>query len=693
MNIAMKMALLIGSLLLAPVAYVTHAMAQNIVKVDSAKVKRTVELGPVVVTGSGHHQHLRSTATPVHVITKKEIANTGVTNFQEAITRLMPQMSYAPTSMGSFLRMNGMGNNYIVILINGQKLNGDISGNNDLSRINLARIKRIEVLDGAASALYGSDAIGGVINIITDQPTDEIIKVTSDTRISGKGQFTESVNIDHYSKGFGSYTSFTHDEANSWRNTPYEYIEGDEGETQETLAPLFIGYKSDVFNQRLNYTANQQLSLHAEMSYSLKTTDRPETNDDINGGYSYELRCEGWRWNVGGVYKLNRKSSLLFDFSMDKYEYGHYYDTETSNYGVGDYVLTKDQKLYEGEVRGIFGLYEGSTTIFGAEWRKDWMNSITGDVDESVNTMSAYGQHETKIVGKLSGVASIRYDWHEEFGSSLTPKVALMWAPGRFNFRATYSCGYRSPGLDELYYHYSTWSRSKSTITLGNSDLDPEKSNYFSLNAEYSSSKFSIAVTGYLNYVNDMIVKEYVSVDDAQLEYLRSLFPDMSDEQAVATTRYGQYKNSDKGRITGFQVNASYRPVKDLSLGINYSYTRARYKENGSEWTAFERSIRNVVVVNVDYSHSWRNYVIGVNINGRLQSKTYYPDYYNAPGHGIWNINTTHRIHLNQWCEVQPSLGVDNIFNKRDLRVDGELTKFANFSSGRLLVVGFKIIL
>ena len=132
-------------------------------------VSRAYKLNPIVVTGSGHHQRLKSTATPVHVISSQEIREQGITTFDGALTRLMPQVSMAPNSMGSQLRLNGLGNKYILILINGQKLSGDISNNVDLNRINMSRVKRIEVLDGAASSLYGSDAIAGVINIITDQ--------------------------------------------------------------------------------------------------------------------------------------------------------------------------------------------------------------------------------------------------------------------------------------------------------------------------------------------------------------------------------------------------------------------------------------------------------------------------------------------------------------------------------------------
>ena len=168
-------------------AVVCQAQIHQMTRKDSA-ISRSYNLNPVVVTGSGHHQRLKSTATPVHVLSAQEIREQGISTFDGALTRMMPQVSMAPNSMGTFLRLNGLGNKYILILINGQKLSGDISNNIDLNRINMARVKRIEVLDGAASSLYGSDAIAGVINIITDQPTQNLICATSDTRVSGHGQ-------------------------------------------------------------------------------------------------------------------------------------------------------------------------------------------------------------------------------------------------------------------------------------------------------------------------------------------------------------------------------------------------------------------------------------------------------------------------------------------------------------------------
>ena len=175
-----------------------QAQIHQMVRKDSSAIDRTYNLNPVVVTGSGHHQRLKSTATPVRVLSSQEISEQGITTFDGALTRMMPQASMAPNAMGTFLRLNGLGNKYILILINGQKLSGDISNNVDLNRINMARVKRIEVLDGAASSLYGSDAIAGVINIITDQPTQNLISITSDTKVSGHGIMTEAVSLDIY---------------------------------------------------------------------------------------------------------------------------------------------------------------------------------------------------------------------------------------------------------------------------------------------------------------------------------------------------------------------------------------------------------------------------------------------------------------------------------------------------------------
>ena len=668
----------------------SSAQIHQMTRSDSTAVSRTYNLNPVVVTGSGHHQRLKSTATPVHVLSAQEIREQGISTFDGALTRMMPQVSMAPNSMGSFLRLNGLGNKYILILINGQKLNGDISNNVDLNRINMARVKRIEVLDGAASSLYGSDAIAGVINIITDQPTQDLISITSDTRVSGHGQLTESVSLDIFSKGFGSYTSFSHDRADSYRNNDLEYVKGSDTETQSSIAPLFTGYRSNIVGQKFTYAPNQHLALNAGLDYSYKITSRPETRADITGGTDYEMRYKGLRWNVGGIYKFTSRNSIQANFVVDRYRYGKEYDVETKTNQIGDYVQSKKQRMMDGEIKAILGFTTNSTTIFGADWRQDHLTATSGNINEKAYTLAAYAQHEMKFLKDFTATLGLRLTHHETFNNHLTPKVALMYAPGEFRFRATYSAGFRAPGLDELYYHYYSVNRGKPQISFGNRDLNPEKSHYFSLNAEYRTQMLAVSLTGFINRINDMVVKENIDVNDASLVMLKQEFPEVTDEEASKLVSYALYQNSDKGDIKGVQLNVSANLFPGFNLSTNYAYTYARTK-SGEEWTPLERSIRHTATIAANYHHVWGKYGLDVNLNGRLQSKTYYPGYEDAPGYGIWNLYTTHTFNVAKWVLLEPSIGIDNIFNRVDRRIDSATRKYALYSPGTMLVVGLKV--
>ena len=657
---------------------------------DSSLMSRTYTLNPVVVTGSGHHQRLKSTATPVHVLSSQEIKEQGITTFDGALTRMMPQVSMAPNSMGTFLRLNGLGNKYILILINGQKLTGDISNNVDLNRINMARVKRIEVLDGAASSLYGSDAIAGVINIITDLPTQQLVSLTSDTRVSGHGQLTENITLDIYKNGFGSYTSFSRDRADSYRINDVEFVKDSETETQPTIAPFFTGYRANLVGQKFTYAPNEHLALNAGIDYSYKITDRPEARKDITGGTEYEMRYKGLRWNVGGIYKFTSRNSLQADFTVDRFRYGKQYDVATKTYAIDDYVQSKKQRSMEGQLKAILGLMKNSTTIFGADWRKDYLTATSGNINQNAYTAAAFAQHEMLFFDRLTATVGLRLTYHETFNWHLTPKATLMYAPGNFRLRATYSAGFRAPSLDELYYHYFSVNRGKAQIIFGNKDLKPEKSNYFSLNAEYRTNLIAVSVTGFINRINDMVIKQNIDVDATTLAMLRTEFPEMTDDQAQKLERYSLYKNSDKGDVKGVQVNVSANLFRGFNLSANYVYTYARTCSEG-QWAPLERSIRNAATVAANYYHSWGNYGLNVNINGRLQSKTYYPGYEDAPGYGIWNLNTTHSFDGLKHLYLEPSIGIDNIFDKVDRRIDSTNRKYALYSPGRMLVIGLKL--
>ena len=177
----------------------------------------------------------------------------------------------------------------------------------------------------------------------------------------------------------------------------------------------------------------------------------------------------------------------------------------------------------------------------------------------------------------------------------------------------------------------------------------------------------------------------------------------MTDDQANKLEQYALYQNSDKGDVKGVQLNVSANIFQGFNLSANYVYTYARslspLPSSGEEgqgvvatWQPLERSIRHAATIAANYHHRWGRYGMNINLNGRLQSTTYYTGAYeNAPGYGIWNLHTTHTFDCSKWALVEPSIGIDNLFDKVDRRIDSSTRKYALYSPGRMLVVGLKV--
>lgn len=655
---------------------------------SGTQVTKEMELNPIVVTGTGTHQRLKSTAVPVNVITANELKKTGITDFQQALSMAVPQLSFTPNAMGSNLMMNGLGNKYVLVLLNGHKLVGDVSNNVDLSRIDLSRVKRVEVLNGAGSSIYGSDAIAGVINIITNDPQDEL-SLTSQSRVTGKGQFTENVNLDIAKGKFGSQTSYKHDRSDGWQNSPLAYTikNGEITGTQESLYPLSAGFHSNMVNQKFTYAPTEKLSLYAGGNYYRRITDRPAKQKGKAGGFNYDLHYESWRFEAGGLYKFTNRNSLQFDFTMDDYDQRHKYIDDYSTYKAGQYSFSKNQKFYDGELRGVFHFTTNSTTVVGTDLKQEELRASSGNVEGTAYTLSAYAQHEAHW-NALKAIVGARYDYHETAGAHFSPKLSLMYTLGAFNFRGTYSHGFIAPQLNELYYKYfNDRSGGRPDLAIGNKDLKPGSSNYFSLNAEYHTSKFSASVTGYLNYLNDMITKKIYPIDAETLNWARQNL-DITEDQMNRLERYTLYVNFDRAIIRGLQFDLMANPFPGFSISGNYNLTYARGKIDG-QWQNIEKSIRHTATVNASYQYMWKHYTLNVNLNGRMQSKRYFPGEDNAPGYGIWNINTRHTFDVSRHLLIEPSIGVDNIFDKKDTRPYG--LNVALLSSGRMLVGGLTL--
>lgn len=649
------------------------------------------DLNPVVVTGTGMHQRLKSTPVPVEVITGNEIKAAGINGLQEALTMMVPSLSFSPNAMGSYLRMNGLTNSHVLILLNGRKMTGDISGNVDLGQIDVNMIKRIEVLNGAASTLYGSDAVGGVINIITADASDRS-EFTTNSRYTRDNQFNQSLDLSLRAGKIGSMTAYNYSHSDGWQNS--HYTESD-GEPTETLAQLSLGYTSNNLTQKFTYDPTEKLSLYAEGAYYNRLLDRPVERKDIAGGTKYNTFSESFSWGTGASYRLGALGSLKFDYSGRTYGQWYKYMVASGDYLPGNYAFTKRQDYHDAELRSIFNFTENSNTIFGVGYRYESLERPESDLDKGLGTFSVYGQHEQSFLSNFKAILGLRYDHHHEIGARLTPKVALMYSIGDFNIRGSYAMGYRAPGIDELYYHMMKPMGSRYTITFGNPDLKAKDSNYGSINVEYRTSRFSVSVNAYMNFVKNMVTSrstKFNSMSEEEQDALIEEFPEINDIK-TSSLSVKEYYNFSKATVKGIDANVSVIPVNGLTLSANYSYTYGRGLNDDGKWQRLNRSVMHTGTVTANYTHIWNFYKLNVNLNGRVQSKTYYPGDADgdAPGYGIWNLTTRHTLDCFRSVTLTPGIGVDNIFNRRDMRPLN--SNFALYSPGRSVVASLTITL
>ncbi|MDE6582008.1 MAG: TonB-dependent receptor [Duncaniella sp.] len=646
-------------------------------------------LNPVVVTGTGMHQRLKSTPVPVEVITGAELRAASLNDLQEALTMMIPSLSFSPSAMGSYLRMNGLTNRHVLVLVNGKKLVGDISGNVDLGQIDTNLIERVEVLNGAASTLYGSDAVGGVINIIMKAPQEKA-QASSNSTLRRDNQFDQSLSFNLPAGKVNSLTGFHYSHSDGWQNSD---LTQDGDKLEPTIAQLSLGYTSQNLTQRFTYDPTDRLSLYADGGYYHRILDRPAERADIAGGSKYNTMSESWSWGAGGKYILGPVGSISIDYTGRKFGQWYKYMLASGNYNPGDYAKTKGQAFHDLEAKSVLNFSRSSNTIFGLSYRYEQLVRPEEDFDRYMNSFSAYAQHEQRFLNHFTVLAGARFDSYQHIGSRFTPKASLMYKTGNFNVRASYAMGYRAPGLDELYYHLMKPMGSRHIITFGNPDLKSEMSNYFGINLEYRSDRFSASVTGYINRVSNMITSsstKFSALSPEEQADLIAEFPEINDVKQ-STLSVKQYYNYSRANVKGFEINLSAMPVKGLSLSANYTFAYGRGLEDDGSWSNLNRSVRHTATLTANYQHQWSWYRLNLNLNGRIQSKTYYPgdDDGDAPGYGIWNLITRHTFSCFRSFTLTPGIGIDNIFNRRDMRPLN--SNFALYSPGRSYVVSLAI--
>ncbi|MCD8137779.1 MAG: TonB-dependent receptor [Parabacteroides gordonii] len=652
-----------------------------------------INLGQVVITGTGTHRRMSNSPVPIQVITAKDLGNANVTSLEDALVKLTPNVTTMTNGMGTTLSLNGMNEDYMLLLENGKRLTGD----DRYTRINIGNVKRIEILSGAASVLYGSDAIGGVINIITDDAKNTV-NVSNYTHYTSKGRFSENINADINSGKFSSYTSYQRRKADNWQ------VNDTDENGYKTGRPMSTGFISDNISQRFAYNATDRLSFYVRGNYYNYNTRRPETATYFKKGkkkdedgkpiyeetqaYTYNMLHDTYTYGAGAKYMINKSAYIDADFFADNYTSKYDYFLKSGDFERRDKETRKKTRYYNATVKGIFKPNSWNKVSTGIEYINENFSSESDNISfKNMYTFALFAQDEITILRDLQAVVGVRYLYNENFKNYATPNVALMYKIDHFNFRASYATGYRAPTLSQLYA--TDEAKTASRYTIGNPNLKPEKSNFFSLNGEYTCSRFSIAATGFYNDIKDMINYRVLSDEEIQQMGLGEL------HEQFSTIR--QRDNVDRSKIKGISVNANFYLGAGLTLGGGYIYTdtEAKTLEHDSKTnkdvvviTPVDKSVKNAANVHARWDHDWNNYHLNVNLSGHIQGERYSSTYGYAPKYQQWDLNTRHTFNLDAFI-LEPGIGIENIFNKRDDRPWN--SNFSTINPGRAVYVSLAV--
>lgn len=625
----------------------------------------------IVVTGTGTEHYLKDAPVQTEVISRKMLDSYAGATLEDILSGLCASFDFSAGDMGANMQLGGLGNGYILILVDGKKMHGDVGGQNNLGLIDPARIERIEIVKGAASALYGSDAIAGVVNIILKKHRENIL-IENTSRGGSYGEFRQSNTVQFKVGKFTSSTNFQLKHSDGWQNTTYEDPNRYEYPITNSINKTVNRYTDWQVAQRFDYQATKDLSLYADGSFYRKRIYRPCGVPDYK---TYDFLYRNSSVATGGKLKLKNSNSIMLDVNYDSHAYYYMYTRETWDkeyddsgkeisfpYFPGDKGLQSDQSRLLLQLKGIFNLPYFNRLSVGTDTEINWLDAPRRlDEKDQVSdyTTSFYAQDEWTPIERLNITAGGRLTVNQNFGVRITPKVSALYKLGAFNLRATYSEGFKTPTLKELHYRYIR-QMSIISLNLGNTELDPQTSRYVSGGLEYNGTRFSINVTGYCNWVDNMITLVTIPLSQAPGDLVVTYDP----------ARVRQYQNMDDARTYGVDVNAKWTPAQSLTLTGGYSYLDTEANQYDEE----DQVMKHVIIdgmahhratVSAIWTHAWRrsNYRLGIGVYGRIQSKRYYQDDGNGKAYNLWRLNTRHQFKLGKRWNAEVNAGIDNIFN------------------------------
>lgn len=561
-----------------------------------------VNLDEFVVTAQFEPTHYSKAIHKIDVITQENMRQRGVVNVEQALQVAPSIRIYQDPILGSSIRMRGISSRNVAIMVDGVPVIGRQDGAIDISQLSTQNIERIEIVEGPLSNIYGNNAAGGVINIITRRNRSNGINVNLESQVESIGQQNHQAGLGYAWKDWtfethGRYFEYDQFPTDSLRLTSKRELD-DGTSITETRFP-FNPKTQKSGGASLRYDLDENGHFLAKYDYNLEDVQdyapirrpqfRPYANDrfyrTIRSDASLFYKDQLGDWFVDATLARN-------EFQRIAEEKRYYLETESFDSLLQTADTTKFNLIF-GRLNLAYQLNEQWLLTVGYNYSREEgsgdrildrsrQDSTTSSFTES----SPYFDLRYEPIENFSLSMSGRYIMHSVYDNRFTPALQMKWNPGeKWSVRAGYAQGYRSPSLKELHLEFIDINHN----IIGNPGLMPEISHDFQSTVAYNISEdLSLELNAFRT-----IIEERIQL----IEYETLQF---------------RYDNVDAYSVYGFQPGLSYRLG---NLNVQSSATLSYWTTNVEAEEAPQYG--EVFDMNSTMNYDWSKTGIVFNINHR----------------------------------------------------------------------------
>ena len=623
------------------------ALAMPAIPLSAQSFRDSVELEPVVVTASHSPKTLKDAPVVTRLITLHDIKITDATNIQDMLTQEIPGLEFGlAMSQETSLNMGGFGGNDVLFLVDGERMAGETMDNVDYNRLNLDHVGRIEIVKGASSALYGSNAVGGVVNIISRENLEPWTANVNSRYNSFGHEWRNGAGFSFNTEKWNSQTSFQHTTIDpvdlpkpySSEEIAIELLKKAQGLpydesvlNDDSYLSRLYGQKTYNVKERLTWRVSDKLTLIGRGGYFFRTSER-DTYDYHFNGYSAGLK---------GRYAWDYARHLELSYAYDQYDKANFLPDGTRTH---DHDYSNRQHVAHALYHHSFGK---NSLILGADYMHDYLSTyqFVDNTSHAQDNIDGYAQFDWNITERLNVVGSVRYDYFSASAQkAFTERLAVVYKFPWMTFRANYASGFRAPTLKEMYMHFDMGNMGY--LLRGNPDLKPEKSHNFNIavertnrirNSGFVDGRYNFTLMGYCNIFD----KRITTIDGGTYEGMESAL----------------YWNEDG--ITVWGVDFSMGHVWDCGFSLKVNYTWM--KETGKVYYSdFYQPRSHSMTWRVGYDHRFsRHYALDAALSGRYQGKPQSGRKDVDQGYTIWKLMLQYHV----WHGVTVITAIDNLFN------------------------------